>query len=134
MKKQRIRLILIVLFSTIAACVSEQRMMPFRMQETCYQSWVANAEESGTNLWIKVSHVKSDVVFDSVVFRGWQMPVCRADSGRFILLQAMIPSEKMKQLHKLRRVNEPNQLQFIHKNERKNILLKNIRRKEMKYF
>lgn len=134
MKKQRVRLGLVILIATIGACVSKQRMIPFHMQEACYQSWFLNAEESGTNLWIKVTHVKTDVVFDSVVFRGWQMPVSIADSGNYILLQTMIPSEKMKQLHTLRRVDEPNQLQFLYKNKRQNIALKNIRRKEMKYF
>lgn len=133
MKKQNILFGIICLTIIFVRCSSE-RKLPFRVKESSYQTWFIDAEEHGTRLWIKVKRPDPGVEFDSVVFRGFQMPVALSEHKNYLLLRADIPSEKMMHLHPIYVTEKPDQLQYRYMGKKGNVLLTNIERKEMTYY
>ena len=133
MKRQNILFGIICLTIIFVRCSSE-RQLPFRVKECSYQTWFIDAEKHGTRIWIKVKRPDPGVEFDSVVFRGFQMPVVLSEHKNYLLLRADIPSRKMMHLHSIHITEKSDQLQYRYMGQKGNVLLTNIERKEMTYY
>jgi hypothetical protein len=105
----------------------------FNVQDAYYQSWVARKEENGTDIIILLINVQKEIKFDSIIFRGIQLPVFTNDSNGVVTLNSMLTSGLEKIPMKKKYVNKPDQLLYYYQGTKRIFLLNNIRRLNMKY-
>src|ERR1035437_2558672 len=86
----------------------------FNVQDAYYQSWVARKEENGTDIIILLINVQKEIKFDSIIFRGIQLPVFTNDSNGVVTLNSMLTSGLEKIPMKKKYVNKPDQLLYYY--------------------
>ena len=105
----------------------------FNVQDAYYQSWVARKEENGTDIIILLVKVQKEIKFDSLIFRGIQLPVVSSENNGVVTLKSMLTSGSEKIHTKKKIVNKPEQLLYYYKGTKRIFPLNNIRRLNIKY-
>jgi len=105
----------------------------FNVQDAYYQSWVARKQENGTDIFILLVKIQKEIQFDSLIFRGIQLPVFTSEMNGVVTLQSMFTSGLEKIPMKKKIVNKPDQLLYYYQGTRRTFLLNSIRRLNMKY-
>ena len=105
----------------------------FNVQDAYYQSWVARKQENGTDIMIILVNVQKEIKFDSLIFRGFQLPVFTSENNGVVTLKSMLTSGLEKIPTKKKIVNKPDQLLYYYQGTRRIFLINNIRRLNMKY-
>ena len=106
----------------------------FKVQDAYYQSWVTRKNEKGTNIIMQLVQVHQEVRFDSIVFRGIQMPVFTSEKGGVVTLKSILVLDISKIPIVKKFVDKPDQLVYHYKGNLYVYPLKNIRRLKTKYF
>ena len=134
-KISKIFFIIVPLFYVSCCALKDSNKSAFVLKEATYQSWFVNDNEKGTDIVLKLEQVLTDISFDSLVFKGVKVPVTVEKNGnRIYIIKGTIRSDLSILKSESNTVNEPNQLIYILKNKRYCYLLKNINRKDMKYY
>jgi hypothetical protein len=105
----------------------------FNVKDAYYQSWVARKQENGTDIMIILVNVQKEIKFDSIIFRGIQLPVWTSENNGVITLKSMLTSGLEKIPTKKKLVHKPDQLLYYHQGARQIFLLNNIRRLDTVY-
>jgi hypothetical protein len=105
----------------------------FEIKDAHYQSWVAKTNENGTNIFIDLVKTKEGVTFDSIIFRGLELPVFIEDKEGTLHLKSIINLDISKIKPDYKVANAPDRLIYTFKGKKHSYLLKNIRRENMKY-
>jgi len=105
----------------------------FIIQDAYYQSWVARKQENGTDIIVRLVNVQKEVKFDSLIFRGIQLPVWTTENNGIATLKSILTSGIEKIHTKKKLVHKPDQLLYYYQGTREIYLLSNIRRLETLY-
>lgn len=127
---------LIVLLFFVIGCsvLNNKQNKLFTIKDAYYQSWMVSEQEKGTTLTIVLTNIEKDISFDSIIFRGIQMPVNMEVKESTTILRSTISQNQARFIENTNTAaNKPDQLIYTYKNERKSFKLESIRREEMKY-
>ena len=127
-------LLVLIFFLFGCSILHNQQNKLFTLKDAWYQSWMISEQEKGTIVTILLSDVEKDIVFDSVVFRGVQMPLnSEIKDGNTILTCNLNREQSRLMDDKETPVDKPNQIMYRYKGEKKTYIIESIRREEMKY-
>jgi hypothetical protein len=95
---------------------------------------MVNNNDKGTNIIIELVDVKPDVIFDSLVFRGYKLPVFKEEKDGIIKLKSIVyreisilpPDQKISDLN--------DQLIYHYHNSKYSFQLDSMRRINMNYY
>lgn len=108
--------------------------MPFRINSAYYQSWVMSENERGTDIILRLKNVRKRIKFDSIVFRGVELPVFTSAEKGGIILKSILPTGQSRIRIGSHVTGGPDQLIYRIKGERKSYPLKNLERKETRNY
>jgi len=106
----------------------------FIVKDAYYQSWMVSNQEKGTSICILVADVEKEVIFDSIIFRGIQMPVNFEIKDGTGTIESNINFELSKLESKSKSSEKPNQLIYSYQGKQYSYRLESIRRENMKYY
>lgn len=106
----------------------------FKVQDAFYQSWVKKETQKGTQITIILKDVKPNVQFDSIIFRGLQIPVSIENKENNVVLTSVVLSLIPELNDGSVPVNKQDQLLFKVNGKRQFFILEKIRREKMKYY
>jgi hypothetical protein len=106
----------------------------FTLKDAYYQSWIVNENEKGTNIYIDLSDVAKEVEIDSIIFRGFKLPALREDKDGLVHLKSTLNIGMSKIQTENVVIKDPDQLIYRYRGIKHSYILKNIRRKNMKYY
>jgi hypothetical protein len=105
----------------------------FNIQDAYYQSWVAHNNEKGTDIMIQLINVQNEIRFDSLVFRGIQIPVYSWEKDGIVTLKGILSTDADKLHIPKKIVKKPDQLIYHFQGKKYFLLLENIHRLNTKY-
>lgn len=129
--KSFVFLAVLIAYCSIVSCSSlfpQPSNKSFKVKRSFYQSWIISDEEKGTDIIVELTGIKEGVTFDSLIFRGVKLKAYGTAKGKGVELKGIISSGKSRIKMRYDVVNLPDQLIYHYKGERKEYLLKNIRR------
>jgi hypothetical protein len=114
--------------------LNNQQKKLFTVKDAYYQSWIVDEQNKGTTITIVLSEIDNSVNFDSLVFRGIQMPVdVESKDGTSIIKSTYSQHQNLF----IEKSNNPtfgnDALIYTYKGEKKYYKLESIRREDMKY-
>lgn len=121
-------------FVSCSSLLNQVSGKPFKVKRAFYQSWIISDEEKGTDIIVELSGIKKGVAFDSLIFRGVKLKAYSTPVKNGVELKGIIPSGKSRIKMKYEAVNLPDQLIYHDNGERKELLLKNIRREKTRIY
>lgn len=132
-------IILLLLFLSgilIHSCgsINKVRMRDFTIKDAYYQSWILNENEKGTDVFVVIRNVGSGIEFRSIIFRGRELPISITKEKGTIVLRAGFTVGVSKLEQKTKVSNKEDQLIYQIGGVNKILILKEIRRKETKYY
>jgi len=127
-------ILLAAIYFTSCQSVSKGKVSPFRLNSAYYQSWVMSENERGTDIILRLDGVRKGIEFDSIVFRGIELPVFTSAEKDVIILKSILPIGQSRIRIESRVTGGPDQLIYRIKGKRKSYLLKNLERKETRYY
>ena len=127
--------ILFVTFSSFAVGSQIQPWdNPFKIKKAFYQSWIIDENEKGTDIVLELTRIKKGVTFDSIIFRGIKVKAFVTAHKKGVEIKGIIPSGKSRIKLDYKVVNLPDQLIYHQNGEKKELLLKNIRREKTRVY
>jgi hypothetical protein len=112
--------------------IKNKKEIPFRIKDAFYQTWVAS-KQTGTDIIIQIDHIQENIRFDSIIFRGIQLPVFTHEKDGIVTLKSIL-SFDMKTFHIEKKiVDKPDQLLYEHDGTKHSCDLKNMRRVNTKF-
>jgi hypothetical protein len=127
-------LFMTLFFAFSCSILNNPQKKLFTVKDAYYQSWMISGQEKGTTVTIIVTEIDKDVNFDSIVFRGVQMPVNTEVKESTTVLKSILNRDQSRLLEdKNTTTNKPDQLLYRYKEEKKSYILDSIRRENMKY-
>ncbi len=79
-----------IISSTAYSSFPAEGNKPFRIKKAEYNSWVRDENIRGTDMVIILSHVKPDIVFKSITYRGIEVPVTVSTKGRRAIIKGTL--------------------------------------------
>jgi len=107
--------------------------LPFHIEEAYYQSWYKSENEKGTTIYFRLSDVKLGIRFDSLVFRGNELPLVAEIQGNEVKLTGQLNIGNTRIANKKELNNSQDQLLVKYQGKRFVYPVK-LDRKEMKYY
>jgi hypothetical protein len=127
--------LLILLFFIISCGVLNHRQIKhFIVKDAYYQSWILNENEKGTNIYLLLTDIEKGISFDSIIFRGLQMPVSIKTEGEITTLKSTINIDPAKLESEKKPTDRPDQLIYSLDGKIYTYKLETIRREKMKYY
>jgi len=116
-------------------CCSFKNKSPtlFNVKETYYQSWISKNQVKGTDIVIQLINVQKEVIFDSLVFRGIQLPVFIQKQDDVVTIKTVLSFDDTKFSIDKKVTHKPDQLLYMFQGKRYSFSLKNIRPLPTKY-
>lgn len=103
--------------------------MLFTFKDVSYQSWVYSEKERGTEVTIILKNADPEVEFDSLTFRGMQVPVQTSQiKGRTILKARFITGEPILDDYEYIATEEEDCLKYRYRSQDYLYPLRNIKR------
>lgn len=132
--KNSILLVMISILMFNCSGLKSYKADHFTFEKAFYQSWVTKTNEKGTDIVIELSNINKNVVFQSIAFRGFKIPVIQeTNSDKTILKGVIITGESKLDLeHEI--TDEPDQLIYQYQNTTFVLPLESIERKDMIYY
>jgi hypothetical protein len=106
----------------------------FEVKDAYYQSWVTKDNERGTDIFLELQKVKEGVICDSIIFRGMELPLFIENKEGILHLKSILNTDISKIKLDFKVNHAPDQLIYRYNGIRHSLLLKNIRRENMKYY
>jgi len=127
---------LFLLFVIPGSCsiLNNQHEKLFKVEDTYYQSWMVNEQEKGINIFIEVSDVKNGVLFDSIIYRGMQIPATIESNENNVVIKGTFLSTSARIEANHSPTDKPDQFSYSYKGKHHFYKLKDIRRENMKYY
>lgn len=127
---------LFFLFVILGSCsiLNNQHEKLFKVENAYYQSWMVNEQEKGTNIFIEVIAIKQGVIFDSIAFRGTLLPVSLEIKDGVTILKGTLFNENKRIGSEQKYTEKADQLFYTYKENQYSLILKNIKRRDMKYY
>jgi hypothetical protein len=134
--KQQLALFLLMINAFCAGCSCLQcpDNKLFVVKDAYYQSWVVAENEHGTDIFVEIADIKNGVTFDSIVFRGLRLPVVIEKKDSLVILKCIISTPLSKIFIKNEFVGKPDQLIYHYNGISHSQALKELRRKNMRYY
>lgn len=126
--------LLILLFIVFGCSIlKNHKKKLFNVKDAYYQSWMVSEQEKGTNIYILITDIENEIVFDSIIFRGVQMPVRIETKEGTTILKSTLHAETTRIENNNTPTSKPNQIIYRHKEVKHSYMLETIRREDMKY-
>ncbi len=127
--------LILLLLTIICSCNTKiiVQTTHFQVNDAFYQSWTVSENEKGTDIVLKLSTVDKCIVFDSLVFRGVQMPVSVSFENEYVILKSVlhVGISRLKTSNTI--VKKPDQLLYKCLEARQSYSLNGMRREKNKY-
>ena len=131
--KYKIVFLIIILISGCKS-MSKSALQDFKIIDAYYQSWVINENEKGIDIVIELKNVRSGLEFQSIIFRGLELPISIKKENNTTYLKAAYTIGLSKLDYKKTPSSKENQLIYQIDKVKKTVLLKEIRRKKTKFY
>lgn len=112
--------------------MSKSALQDFNIKDAYYQSWVIN--EKGIDIVIELKNVIPGLEFQSIIFRGLELPISIKKENNTTYLKAAYTIGLSKLDYKKTPSSKENQLIYQIDKIKKTVLLKEIRRKKTKFY
>ena len=129
--KYKIIFFIIILISGCKS-MSKSALQDFNIKDAYYQSWVIN--EKGIDIVIELKNVIPGLEFQSIIFRGLELPISIKKENNTTYLKAAYTIGLSKLDYKKTPSSKENQLIYQIDKIKKTVLLKEIRRKKTKFY
>ena len=116
-----------LLFIFLNCNTIQQEKASFKLEDAYYQPWVINDNEKGTDVIIELTHVAKEITFDSIVFRGVQLPVFLLEGKDKLILKSKLYVGLARLPIASKPNHKPDQLIYIYMGRKYSFLLKKIR-------
>lgn len=130
--------LLFILFITFSSFAVGSQIQPgnnsFKVKRSFYQSWIISENEKGTDIVLELTSIKKGVTFDSLIFRGIKVKAFVTTLKKGVEIKGIISSGKSRIKIDYEVVNLPDQLIYHLNGEKKELLLKNIRREKTRVY
>jgi|GEM_PF-2410889 len=133
-RKTFLAIALLLVSSGIFASPGSSASNPFTVKKAFYQSWVISENEKGTNVVLELTRIRKGVTFDSIIFRGVRMKALVSATKRGAEIKSILPSGKSRIKITIEVVNLPDQLIYHQEGERKVFFLKDLKRKNTRFY
>ena len=127
-------LFLIIVIINSCGAIYKSSLVGFTIKDAYYQSWAFNEKEKGTDVFIVLKNVKPGIEFNTIIFRGMELPISKTSQKGKTTLKVSFRFGLSKLEQKKKTSNKENQLIYQMGKERRILILKEIRRKNTKYY
>jgi hypothetical protein len=112
----------------------KQDKLSFKLGDAYYQPWVINDNEKGTDVLIELTHVDKGITFDSLIFRGVQLPVFVLEGKDKLILKSKLYAGLARLPIASKPDHKPDQLIYTSMGKKYYFLLKKIRPLKTVYY